>query len=62
MLNVYDRLRTEKTVINSFLKLADDRGWVFERHPKTNVPLVANAEGDYQKADFKCTYKSEFVS
>lgn len=44
-----------------FLKLGDDRGWVFERHPKTGIPLVTRAEGEYNSEPFRCTYKAEQV-
>ena len=51
----------DREPINSFLKLADDRGWVFERHPKTRGHLFAPVEGDYKTQDFQCTYKTDKV-
>ena len=32
---------------NNFLRIADDRGWVFEKHPKANYSLLTRCQGNY---------------
>ncbi len=32
---------------NTFLRIADDRGWVFEKHPKANYNLLVKCPGTY---------------
>jgi hypothetical protein len=50
---------TERKPSNCFLKLADDRGWIFERHPKTRGHLIVPVGGQYETQDFHCTYKAD---
>ncbi len=32
---------------NNFLRIADDKGWVFERHPNANYSLLVKCSGTY---------------
>ena len=50
-----------KNTANTFLRLADDRGWIFERHPKTGVNLIVPATGHYEIKPMQCRYTNQEV-
>lgn len=55
---VVEIVQIYKSDNNIFLRLADDRGWVFQYHPKARYVLLMNVPGEYIEEERRYIYAS----
>lgn len=58
LLQVIQKLKNDD---NIFLRLADDRGWVFQFHPKARYDLMLKVPGDYLEEESTYSYPEHFI-